>query len=209
MRDLTKQLMKEIELGTQMDAAIEMQIEEAEARNEDLEKINFVSDEVLFPLRQRVMDLQQMLVVNQQGILAIAIVMRNNNELIRGVERAKNVTISALRTSVMVASAIYGQRIVLEKIGILNNTTSEIITGTSEALNKNVARTKDISINPAVSVEDLKTAFVGVMEALETISTYKQEALPKMRETINQFKELAAIGEEHIQKLEKGEKLTM
>ena len=207
MRDLTKRLMKEIELGTLMDAAIERQIEEAKARNEDLEKVKFVSDEVLFPLRQRVMDLQQMVVVNQQGILATAIVMRNNNELIRGVERAKNVTISALEISVTVAGAIFNQKIVMKKIAILNNITSDIITGTSGALSTNVTGVGDISISPAVSVEDLKTAFVGVMQALEAISTYKQEALPKMRDTINQFNELAALGEEQITKLEKGEKL--
>ena len=50
--------------------------------------------------------MQQMIVVNQQGVMATEIVIRNNQELIRGVERAKKVTISALRTSVMVAGAL-------------------------------------------------------------------------------------------------------
>lgn len=36
------------------------------------------------------------------------------------------------------------------------------------------------------------------------ISTYKQEALPKMKETINQFKELAEQGEKQILRLEQG-----
>jgi uncharacterized protein YaaN involved in tellurite resistance len=44
------------------------------------------------------------------------------------------------------------------------------------------------------------------MEALDSINSYKQEALPKMRETIEQFRELAAKGEEQIQQLEKGHK---
>jgi len=60
-----------------------------------------------------------------------------------------------------------------------------------------------------VSVEKLETAMADVMEALSSISTYKQEALPKMRNAINQFKELAAKGEELIQQLEKGHKLEM
>ncbi len=54
MRDLTKKLMKEIELGTLMDESIEKQIEAARARNEDPEKVKFVTEEVLFPLRQTV-----------------------------------------------------------------------------------------------------------------------------------------------------------
>jgi uncharacterized protein YaaN involved in tellurite resistance len=60
-----------------------------------------------------------------------------------------------------------------------------------------------------VSVETMKTAFADVVEALDSINTYKQEALPKMRDTINQFKELAAKGEEQIQQLEKGHELAL
>lgn len=209
MRDLTKLLMKEIELGTLMDAAIERQIEEAKARNEDPEKVKFVSEEVLFPLRQRIMDLQQMIVVNQQGVMATEIVIRNNKELMRGVERAKNVTISALKVSVTVASALYNQDIVLTKIKMLDMTTNNFIRSTSEMLKVQGAEIQKDAINPTASVEDLKAAFADVMEALEAISTYKQEALPKMRDTINQFKELAALGEEQIEKLEKGEKLAL
>jgi uncharacterized protein YaaN involved in tellurite resistance len=48
------------------------------ARNEDPEKVKFVTEEVLFPLRQRFMDMQQMIVVNQQGVMATEIVIRND-----------------------------------------------------------------------------------------------------------------------------------
>ena len=209
MRDLTKLLMKEIELGTLMDAAIERQIEEAKARNEDPEKVKFVSEEVLFPLRQRIMDLQQMIVVNQQGVMATEIVIRNNKELMRGVERAKNVTISALKVSVTVASALYNQEIIITKIKMLDKTTNNFIRSTGEMLKVQGAEIQKEAIDPKVSVEDLKAAFADVVEALDSISTYKQEALPKMRETINQFKELAALGEEQIKKLENGEKLAL
>lgn len=84
--------------------------------NEDPEKIKYIQDEVLFPLRQKVMDLQQMQAVNQQGYFAMEIVRRNNKELIRAVDRAKHVTVSALRTAVTVASALYNQKIVLDKV---------------------------------------------------------------------------------------------
>ena len=58
-----------------------------------------------------------------------------------------------------------------------------------------------------VSVEKLETAVADVMEAPSSISTYKQEALPKMRDTVNRFKELASKGEEQIEQLEKSHKL--
>lgn len=207
LRDLTKKLQKEIELGTLMDTSIEAQIEAAKARNEDPDKIRFITEEVLFPLRQRVMDMQQMMVVNQQGIMAIEVVTRNNKELIRGVDRAKNVTISALKISVTVASALYNQKIVLKKIELLNQTTNELIAGTSRMLKDQGAQIHKQSLEANISVDTLKQAFTDVLSALDSISTYKQEALPRMRDTINQFRELADTGEQQIQRLEKGHKL--
>ncbi|MCC3371538.1 toxic anion resistance protein [Cohnella sp. REN36] len=207
LRDLTKKLQKEIQLGMMMDQSIEAQLEAAKQREEDPDKIRFITEEVLFPLRQRVMDLQQMLVVNQQGIMAIEVVIRNNKELIRGVDRAKNVTISALKISVTVASALYNQKIVLKKIELLNQTTNDLIAGTSRMLKEQGAAIHKQSLETSISVDTLKQAFADVLSALDSISTYKQEALPKMRETINQFRELADTGEQQIQRLEKGQKL--
>lgn len=207
LRDLTKRLEKEIQLGMLMDVEIESQIEAAKARNEDENKVRFITEEVLFPLRQRVMDLQQMQVVNQQGIMAIEVVIRNNKELIRGVDRARNVTVSALKIAVTVASALYNQKIVLKKIELLNETTNNLISGTSRMLKEQGAEIHKQSLQASVSVDTLKQAFSDVLSALDSISTYKQEALPRMRDTIMQFRELADTGEEQIQRLERGQRL--
>lgn len=207
MRELSKKLQKEIQLGMMMDQEIERQLEEAKLRMESEDKIRFISEEVLFPLRQRLMDLQQMLVVNQQGIMAMEVVIRNNKELIRGVDRARNVTVSALKISVTVASALYNQKIVLQKIELLNETTNNLISGTSKMLKEQGAAIHKQALETSVSVDTLKQAFSDVLEALESISTYKQNALPKMRDTIVQFRELADTGEEQIQRLERGQKL--
>lgn len=209
LRDLTKKLQKEIQLGSFMDESIEAQIEAAKLRNEDPDKIRFITEEVLFPLRQRIMDLQQMQVVNQQGIMAMEVVIRNNKELIRGVDRAKNVTISALKIAVTVASALYNQKIVLQKIELLNQTTNELIAGTSKMLKNQGAEIHKQSLETSISVDTMKQAFADVLSALDSISVYKQEALPKMRETINQFREMADVGEKQIQRLEKGHKLAL
>ena len=208
LRDLTRKLMKEVQLGVLMDESIEKQIDAARSRNEEPEKIKFVSEEILFPLRQRIMDMQQMIVVNQQGVMATEVVIRNNKELMRGVDRAKTVTISALRIGVMVAGALYNQKIVLKKIQMLNETTNSIISGTSHMLKVQGAEIQRQSMETAVSVETLKNAFADVMDALDSISSYKQEALPRMRDTVNQFRELAAKGEEQIHQLESGHKIT-
>lgn len=204
MRDLTKKLMKEIEMGSMMDDALSAQIDQAKASNQDPDKIRFLAEEILFPLRQRIMDLQQMLVVNQQGIMAVEVIRRNNKELIRGVDRAKNVTISAMRIAAMVASALYNQKIVLKKIEMLNATTNDLISGTSRMLKEQGTEIHTQAMEANISVETLKTAFTDVIDAMDAISTYKQEALPKMKLTIQEFRELAETGEAQIQKLEKG-----
>ena len=163
LRDLTKKLNKEIQLGTMLDQAISREIEIAKSRNEDEDKIRFISEEILFPLRQRLMDMQQMVVVNHQGIMAIEVLRRNNKELIRGVDRAKNVTVSALRIAVLVASALYNQKIVLKKIQILNETTNNLISNTSKMLKEQGARFKQ-SMESTLSVDALKTAFQDVLD---------------------------------------------
>jgi uncharacterized protein YaaN involved in tellurite resistance len=48
-----------------------------------------------------------------------------------------------------------------------------------------------------------------VITAFDDISTYKQQALPKMKETIDQFRQLADVGEKQILRLEKGNQIDL
>lgn len=202
LREITNKLMADIELGKQMDQSIEAQIQEAEINGVDENKIAFVKEEILFPLRQRIMDMQQMIVVNQQGIISLNVIRRNNKELIRGVNRAKNVTVSALRTGVMVASALYDQKIVMDKISILNETTENIIESTSRMLKEQGSEIQKQSAEAMISPDVLKASFTEALQAIEDVSTYKQQALPKMKETINMFSDMADDGQKVVERLE-------
>jgi uncharacterized protein YaaN involved in tellurite resistance len=202
LRETTNKLLADIELGKQMDESIEAQIIQAEADGVDADKIAFVKEEVLFPLRQRVMDMQQMIVVNQQGIVSLNVIRRNNKELIRGVNRAKNVTVSALRTGVMVASALYDQKIVMDKINVLNETTESIIESTSHMLKEQGSEIQKHSAETMISPEVLKASFSEALQAIEDVSNYKEEALPKMKETIEMFSDMADEGQKVVEKIE-------
>lgn len=204
LREVTNKLLADIELGKQMDASIEAQIQSAEIEGVDEDKIAFVREEILFPLRQRIMDMQQMIVVNQQGIISLNVIRRNNKELIRGVKRAQNVTVSALRTGVMVASALYDQKIVMEKINILNQTTENIIESTSHMLKEQGSEIQKHSAETMISPEVLKASFAEAIQAIEDVSTYKEQALPKMKETIEMFSDMADDGQRVVDKLEMG-----
>jgi uncharacterized protein YaaN involved in tellurite resistance len=204
LRANSKKLKSEIELGSALDESISKRLDEAKAQSADSDKIRFVEEEVLFPLRQRIMDLNQMLVVSHQGIIAMEVIQRNNRELIRGVERAKTVTISALKTSITVASALYNQKITLEKIKALNETTGNLISETSKMLKEQGTAIHKDAVESTISVDLLKQSFEDVLTALNEISRFKQEALPRMRDTISAFKELADKGETEIKKMERG-----
>jgi uncharacterized protein YaaN involved in tellurite resistance len=204
MRTNSKKLKNEIELGSALDDSISKRLDEAKTQNADPDKIRFVQEEVLFPLRQRIMDMNQMQVVNHQGIIAMEVLQRNNRELIRGVDRAMTVTVSALRTSITVASALYNQKITLSKIKALNETTGNLISETSRMLKEQGTEIHKEASESTISVDLLKKSFDDVLSSLNEISRFKQEALPKMRDTIAQFRELADKGETEISKMEKG-----
>ena len=53
-------------------------------------------------------------------------------------------------------------------------------------------------ISPAAS----KASFTEAIPAIEDVSTYKEQALPKMKETIDMFSDLADEGQKVVDKLE-------
>ena len=202
MRDLTKQLNQKLEMAVDLDAYLTSRIEEIRAQGNDDERVAFLEEEVLFPLRQKIMDFQQLLVVNQQGIVAMDVVRRNNLELMCAVDRAEHVTVASLRTAVTVAGALYNQRIVLEKIQALNATTNDMIVATSRMLKEQGVAVQHQATEASVSPETLKQAFADALSALDDISVYKQRALPQMQQTIADFRMIAEEGERRLQQME-------
>ena len=202
MRDLTKQLNQKLEMAIDLDAYLTSKIEEIRAQGTDDERVKFLEEEVVFPLRQKIMDFQQLLVVNQQGIVAMDVVRRNNLELIRAVDRAEHVTVASLRTAVTVAGALYNQKIVLDKVQALNDTTNNMISATSRMLKEQGVAVQRQATEASISPETLKQAFADALSALDDISVYKQRALPQMQQTIADFRSIAEEGERRLQQME-------
>jgi len=201
MREATEKLTRAIQLAQLIDAKLEGVLQNDVSVDDP--KYNFIRDELIFPLHQRIMDLQQQLAVNQQGILSMEIIIRNNKELIRGVNRALNVTISALRVAVTVALALADQKIVLEKVQALSSTTSGLIANTAQRL-----KTQGVEIHKAASstkldMAALESAFADIRTAMQEVSDFRQKALPEMKRNIETMDRLTAEAEDFIQKKEK------
>ena len=200
MRELTLTLTEQVALAQALDAAVSTRLER-EVPADDPRRA-FIEEEVLFVLRQRIMDLQQQLAVNQQGVLATAIIVRNNRELIRGVERALDVTISALQVAVAVAMAVAHQKVVLDKVEALNRTTSDMIAGTADRLKTQGSQIHQQASSTMLDVQSLKSAFADINVALDEIARYRREALPQMAQSIVEMDQLTTEAEKTIEKYE-------
>jgi uncharacterized protein YaaN involved in tellurite resistance len=202
MRQSTKKLEQAIKLGQIMDQKIQYKLERE--LTADPERSKFVAEELQFPLRQRIIDLQQQLAVAQQGVIATEIIMRNNKELVRGVNRALNVTISALETAATVAMALANQKIVLDKVQSVSKTTSDLIAGTSARLKTQGTEIHKQASSATLDLNSLKSAFADLKIAMEEVSTFRMNALPQMANTILELDKISADAEKSIQKMEKG-----
>lgn len=202
MRDLTRSLADQIAFAQALDAAVVDKL--ATEITSDDPRRQFVEEDILFSLRQRTLDLQQQLAVNQQGVLAIEILIRNNRELIRGVDRAIDVTISALQVAVTVALALAHQKLVLDKIEAINTTTSAMIAGTAQRLRTQGTQIHQQASSTMLDMDALKSAFADIDAALDEISRYRREALPAMAGTILELDQLTAETEQAIENMERG-----
>ena len=200
MRELSLKIERQVMLAQLLDQKLQYKLDREIPA--DSPKSRFVQEELIFPLRQRIMDLQQQLAVNQQGVISIEIIMRNNKELVRGVDRAINVTISALQVAVTVALALTNQKIVLDKINALSQTTSDLIAGTAATLKTQGTAIHTQASQSMLQMDSLKSAFADINSAMDEISRFRREALPKMAESILEFDQLTAQGEAAIERME-------
>jgi uncharacterized protein YaaN involved in tellurite resistance len=202
MRELTHSLARQVSLAELLDQRLEAKRSRDFATDDA--KRTFLEEQLLFPLRQRIMDLQQQLAVNQQGVLATNLIIANNKELMRGVDRSLDVTVNALQVAVTVALALANQKVVLDKVESINKTTSDIIAGTGKRLKQQGADIQRRASSSMLDINALKSAFADITSALDDIARYRREALPQMAANIVEFDKLAAQGEESIKKLERG-----
>ena len=135
-------------------------------------------------MRQRVTDLMTQLAVSIQGYLALDLVRRNNLELIKGVDRATTTTVSALKTALMVSQALGTQQAVLGQVTAVNDTTGKMISSTAQLLRQQSTAIQQQAGSATVDPQIIQNAFREVYGALDSISTYRQQALERFSETI-------------------------
>ena len=169
-------------VAERLDARLSAAIAELDVT--DPEKAKALREDVLFYVRQKHQDLLTQLAVSIQNYLAIDIVIKNNIELMKGVDRASTTTISALRTAVIVAQALGNQKLVLDQITALNTTTSGMIERTSQMLRDNSVAIQQQAASATIGLPQLQAAFANIYATMDAIDTFKVQALDSMAMTI-------------------------
>jgi uncharacterized protein YaaN involved in tellurite resistance len=170
-----------------MAASLDQQVSAkiSSVQSSDPARAKELQEDVLFYVRQKRQDLLTQLAVNTQGYLAMDLVEKNNQELIKGVDRATTTTVSALRTAIIVAQALANQKLVLNQINALNTTTSNLIESTSEMLKEQSGQVYQQAADSTIQLEKLQTAFNNIYTSIDAIDTYKVQALDNMKKTVD------------------------
>jgi uncharacterized protein YaaN involved in tellurite resistance len=188
-------------VAERLDSRLSAAISDLEAT--DPEKAKAMRDDVLFYVRQKHQDLLTQLAVSIQNYLAIDIVIKNNIELIKGVDRASTTTISALRTAVIVAQALGNQKLVLSQITALNTTTSGLIERTSEMLRDNSVAIQQQAASATIGLPQLQAAFQNIYATMDAIDSFKVEALDTMAATIGTLETEVGKSRDYLDRVER------
>jgi uncharacterized protein YaaN involved in tellurite resistance len=187
-----------IYVAERLDAKLSAKIAELDAT--DPERAKALREDVLFYARQKHQDLLTQLAVSIQGYLAIDIIIKNNLELVKGVDRATTTTVSALRTAVIVAQALANQKLVLDQITALNTTTSGLIESTSKMLADQSATIQSQAASSTVGLPQLQAAFANIYATMDSIAAFKVQALDSMAQTIGVLETETAKAKPYIER---------
>jgi len=171
-----------VHIAKTLDGKLEDTAEDLDAS--DPAKAKAIRETALFYVRQRNQDLLTQMAVTVQGYLALDLVKKNNVELVKGVDRASTTTVGALRTAVTVAQAMTNQRLVLQQITSLNETTAGIIDSTGKLLRENTAKIHEQAASSTIPLETLQRAFQNIYDTMDEVDNFKVKALASMKQTV-------------------------
>jgi uncharacterized protein YaaN involved in tellurite resistance len=180
--------------------------EMAEVEEDKYEK-QFLQEEVVFVIRQHTMDLQQILAVTQQGIMALDILMKNNNELMTSVDRAVNTTMPLLTIGLTIARGLANQKRVLETVKRTNEVAGNMLTNNAKLLKEQGAEIQKQAMGSAIDVETIRNAMSETLDAIKQVEEFKMKALPEMKKAIGDLNSISNESSSKIAQLEKGAKV--
>lgn len=190
------------ELLKQLDSKVTDQIQRAKDAGEGL-KADALEKDVLFAVRQRHMDVKTQTAVTIQAYMSMSVIRKNNTELIKGVDRSKNTTMVALRTAVIVAAAVDNEKLVLDTLDAIDDTTNKLIANNAKMLQQNSLRIQQRAVQSGVKPETLKKAFDSIAQVMDSMDTFQLEANKQFEATIASLDEQQRKIEPYLERAHK------
>lgn len=176
LNEIIKKLNDEYNKGAQLKNDINAIVQGI--KDEDEAKAKIYEKNVLEPLEKRLYDIKQITIIKEQSIMALEFIRGNNKEIIRNIDRIKNVTVTALNTAVIVAKSLFNQKIILKSIGNIQIETGNFIEDTGKILqNENLRDENDFLESDNITI--LKKAFENAFTTIDEMSLQNKKIFPE------------------------------
>jgi uncharacterized protein YaaN involved in tellurite resistance len=199
MRADVEQLKKAIAFGQLLDG----KIEEAVSETQDAEWKQILSEEILFPLRQRINTLQKTRVVKNQSILTYEMIIRTNRQLLNGIKNSDQ-AIEILKVAITTELALKDAEKVNKAINAMDKLSGDMLVKNSEKLQTVVMEVYKTAARAGIPIEKLVTAQRNALATIENYSKFIQEQLPLMKEEAAHVEELNKEVQAANDKMERG-----
>lgn len=183
-----------------VDTALAIEVPKLEAGSE---KRTFFEVEVSFDVKQRLQDVMQVKVAVDQAIQTMNLIQKTNIELMKGVDRVLNVTMLVFRVAVVIAVALANQKIVLNAINAINETTESLMLSNAGKLNTQVVATYTMAADTMISMDTMKRVHELVAQAYATVDTFKATAIGTMSKSISELSSMIIESETRMRRTEK------
>jgi uncharacterized protein YaaN involved in tellurite resistance len=86
---------------------------------------------------------------------------------------------------VTVSQAMANQRLVLQQVTALNETTAGLIDSTGTLLRDQTGKIHEMAASSTIPMETLQRAFQNIYDTMDNIDTFKVKALDSMKKTVD------------------------
>jgi uncharacterized protein YaaN involved in tellurite resistance len=162
-------------LTGRLDEALAARIELVAAT--DPERADCMRADLLYAIRRRRQEILTQLAVTTQGYASLRIVEESNQAMVRALATATTTTAAALRTAVMVAQAVAGQRMALAQMEAADEAAGALARDADRLLDRQSAAVKDAVARAGARVATLRRSWDDVFAALDRVDAEKEQAL--------------------------------
>lgn len=183
LKESAQVLAKYIYMADTVTERLEAEVAELEVTDPD--KALALRSTALFYALQKNQDLKTHALVIAQNYAGLNLIISNNNELQKSVERARNTTLSALRGAIMMQNALNGQTAVTQQVQAINSTTERMLVATSKQAAENSLQIQKQASETTLDWETVKESIATIQNAMDEVDRLRAESTKNMRVAID------------------------